>query len=306
MFGGAGFIGSHIAEELIEHGHGVTVFVRPTTLVRLDRTLPNGAFVRTGDFCNPQDVANALEECDVAVHALSSTIPITSNQEPTFDIETNLLPSIHFLEQVRRRGVRRVMLISSGGTVYGRAATLPISEEAPTFPLCSYGIVKLALEKYLFMHSHLHGTEHIIVRLANPYGERQGAERRQGAVAVFLERVVQGGLIEIWGDGTVVRDYIYIKDAVRAVRLLLETSDAQGTFNLGTGQGTSLNELVQKIELVTGRKVEAKHLPGRTLDVPANVLDIGRIRSATNWIPSVSLEDGLRRTWEWRSRLAST
>jgi UDP-glucose 4-epimerase len=305
VFGGGGFIGSHIAEELLEHGYPVKVFARPGAASLLPASLSSSVPLVSGDFMNEADVSRALEECELAIHAVSSTIPANSNQAPTFDAETNLLPTLRFLDEARRRGVKRVLFLSSGGTVYGRAARLPIGEDAPTFPLCSYGIVKLALEKYLHMYADLYGLRHTIVRLANPYGERQSPSRRQGAIAVFLDRLAREQPLEVFGDGSIVRDYVYIRDASRAIRLLIEADESDGVFNIGTGVGTSLADLIEHIRATTGRTVEVKKLPGRKVDVPANVLSFHKLERLTGWKPSCGLAEGIGRTWEWHRRHAA-
>jgi UDP-glucose 4-epimerase len=300
IFGGAGFVGSHLAEELLDDGYPVRLFARVGTEPSVPESLRGRASLVCGDFLNDTEVSRALEECELAVHAVSSTIPASSNQAPSYDMETNLLPTVRFLDECRRRGVARVLFLSSGGTVYGRAASLPITEDAPTFPLCSYGIVKLALEKYIHMYSDLYGLRHTIVRLSNPYGERQNPTRRQGAVAVFLDRLTRGEPLEIFGDGSVVRDYLYIKDATRAIRMLLASEECDGVFNVGTATGTSIRELVDLVRRATERPVEVKTLPSRPVDVPANILSFEKIQRITGWKPECSLADGVARTWEWR------
>lgn len=298
VFGGAGFVGSHIAKELSQHGHSVRIFSR-----RKPGTQLLGIPVVIGDFTRTEDVAIALAGCDVAIHAVSSSVPANSNQDPVSDVEANLVATIRFLEEVRRQNIKRVILISSGGTVYGRNPS-PSIETDLTFPLCSYGIVKLALEKYLFMCSKLYGVAHTIVRLGNPYGERQVPAKGQGVIASFLSKVACGEPVEVWGDGSVVRDYIYIKDAVRAIRLLLESPTAEGIFNVGTGVGTSLDDLLKCIEETTGLAISVKKMPGRALDVPTSILNVDKLRQATGWAPLFDLPEGIRRTWEWHRKIS--
>jgi UDP-glucose 4-epimerase len=299
IFGGAGFIGSHLTEELVRAGRPVRVFDK----TRGDWT--NLAAVRDrvelleGDFLNEVDVRGALAGCGAAVHLVSATLPSTSNDNPVYDVEANVVASLRFLEAARDAGVRRIVFISSGGTVYGPAVRLPIDETHPTEPTCSYGIGKLAIEKYLGLWRRLYGLEDTVLRLSNPYGERQNPAAAQGAVAVFLGRVLRGEPIDIWGDGSVVRDYLYIGDAARAIRLVLENPPAGRVFNVGSGVGTSLNELVDAIRRVTGRPVRVNHGPPRPVDVPANVLDGGRLREAVGWRADTPLDDGLARTWRW-------
>jgi UDP-glucose 4-epimerase len=183
--------------------------------------------------------------------------------------------------------------------VYGTPQRIPISEDHPTDPISSYGITKLTIEKYLKLYRELHGLEYCVLRLANPYGEGQRTDRGQGAVAVFLDRVAGGMPIEIWGDGSVVRDYIYVGDVVEAMTAAAFGDAPSRLYNIGSGQGTSLLELVDAIGAVTGRKPSIDFKPSRPFDVPASVLDISRARRELGWQPRTTLGEGLRRTFEW-------
>ncbi len=299
LFGGAGFIGSHMAEDLANAGYRVRVFGKPDGDWRNVRILETRVELFPGDFYNQVDVRAALQGCDAAVHLIASTIPATSNSNPAYDVESSLIPTLRFLDEARARGLARIFFVSSGGTIYGRARQIPIPEEHPTEPLCSYAVVKLAIEKYLGLHAHLHGGAATVLRFSNPYGERQNPAGAQGAIAVFLGRVFDGRAIEIWGTGEVVRDYIDIKDAVRAFRLLLEQPPASAVYNVGSGQGVSLNALVDEIRAVTGRDVAVTRKPGRAVDVPVNVLDTARLRDAVGWRPEIPLREGIARTWDW-------
>jgi UDP-glucose 4-epimerase len=299
VFGGAGFIGSHLVEDLLSHGWPVRAFDKSRGDWRNLAAVAGRVETVEGDFINRVDVRQALDGCGTAIHLVSATLPSSSNENPAYDIEANVIASLNFLEECRAAGVTRVLFISSGGTVYGPAHRLPIPEDHPTEPACSYGIGKLAIEKYLALYGRLHGLSSAVLRLSNPFGERQNPAAAQGAVAVFLGRVLRGEPIDLWGDGSAVRDYLYIADGVRAFRRVLETPEATGIFNVGSGVGTSLTELIDAIGRVTGRKVLVNRLPGRPLDVPANVLDCSRLTAATGWRPEVDLEAGLARTWAW-------
>jgi UDP-glucose 4-epimerase len=259
----------------------------------------NDVEVHEGDFSNQVDVREALKGCSAAVHLVSSTLPATSNENPAYDIESNVVSTLRFLDESRAQGLRRILFISSGGTIYGRARDLPITEDHPTDPLCSYAIGKLAIEKYLELYRHFHGLQYSIFRFANPYGERQNPAGAQGAVAVFLGRVLMRQPIEIWGSGDAVRDYVYIGDAVRAVRMVLERDPPDRLFNVGSGVGISINELVEEIRKATGSQVSVVRKPGRPLDVAANVLDSSRLARNVGWTPQVTLAEGLKKTWEW-------
>jgi len=230
---------------------------------------------------------------------VSTTIPQTSNMNPVFDVQSNVVGSLNLLDGCRRLGVRKVVFISSGGVIYGIPRQVPIREDHPTDPVCSYGITKLAVEKYLALFDYLHGVRYTIFRSANPYGERQNPEGKQGAVAVFLAKAARGEDIEIWGDGEVVRDFFYISDLVDACLSAIDRPGSDGIMNIGSGEGVSLNNLLSAIKEVTGSDIRIKYTPARKLDVPVNVLDISRAKSELGWAPKVDMRDGIARTWEW-------
>jgi UDP-glucose 4-epimerase len=198
-----------------------------------------------------------------------------------------------------KHGVKRVVFSSSGGTVYGVPRAVPITEEHPTNPLCSYGITKLAVEKYIALYHHLNGLDYRIIRFSNPYGPRQSIDSAQGAVAVFLGHALHNSPITVWGDGSVRRDYIHIDDAAAVCATAATRDIPPGIYNVGSGKSISVNELLDTIKSVVGRLPEIKRTPGRKIDVPENVLDTSKIHSALKWSPSVSLRDGIERTWNW-------
>lgn len=300
VMGGTGFIGSHLVDELAAGGEPVRVLSRGfTTQVEWPR-IPGVEFV-TSDFSDAAGVDRAVRGCEVVFHLVSTTLPKSSNENPLFDLDTNVGSTLRLLEAARRNGVRKIVFVSSGGTVYGRPRATPIPESHPTDPICAHGVAKLAIEKYLHLYHVLHGLDYCVLRVANAYGARQGAEQAQGAVGVLLERALGGGVLEIWGDGSVVRDYVYVTDVARALAEAARYRGEGKVFNIGTGRGTSLNELAGIVEQASGRKVQRVYLPGRPFDVGANVLDSTRAHAQLGWHPRVTLEDGVRRTLEWRT-----
>lgn len=296
--GGNGFMGSHLADAFLAKGDYVRVFDRQRELFRVE--LP-GVEYQYADFEDAKALEDALDGVDVVFHLVSTTIPQTSNQNPAFDVQSNVVGTIMLLEGCRRKGVGRVVFISSGGVIYGVPKQVPIPETHPTEPLCSYGITKLAVEKYLALFNHLHGIRYTVFRCANPYGERQNPEAKQGAVGVFLAKVAKGEGIVIWGDGEVVRDFFYISDLVAACLQAAGGEGCDGVYNIGSGEGVSLNVLLDVIKEVTGREVRVRYTPARKLDVPVNVLDISKAREGLGWRPTVGLREGIGNTWDWIS-----
>lgn len=303
IFGGGGFIGSTIADRLLLDGHSLRVFERP-------RVPPYREFVEgeqvewlTGDFMSSHDVGEAVDGVDAVLHLVSTTLPKSSNDDPIFDVQSNLVATIQLLNIMVAKGVKKIVFISSGGTVYGNPCYLPIDEKHPTEPLVSYGITKLSIEKYLVMYQTMHGIKANILRVSNPFGDRQRIETAQGAVAAFLSRALRGMPVEIWGDGSVARDYLYISDVAEAFAAALVYDGSHSVFNVSSGISTSLNDVLMLIEQVTGAPVERIYKPGRPFDVPLSVLDNTLAGRELGWSPKVSLRDGIGRTALYMSRL---
>jgi UDP-glucose 4-epimerase len=232
---------------------------------------------------------------------VSTTLPQNSNENPVYDVESNVAGSLAMLQSAVRNKIRKVIFASSGGTVYGIPKQIPIPETHATDPLCSYGICKLAVEKYLHLFQALHGLDYCVLRLSNPFGERQRIASAQGAVTTFLHKALNAELIEIWGDGSVVRDYVYVGDAAQAMIAAIHEQANGRVVNVGSGLGQSLNDILAAIEKLTGRSVRRTYTKGRPFDVPFNVLDIGCARSVLGWQPGVSFAEGLARTAHWLS-----
>ncbi|HEX5337076.1 MAG TPA: NAD-dependent epimerase/dehydratase family protein, partial [Gallionella sp.] len=190
VLGGKGFVGSHLTEALLRRGMSVRVFDRPGAENLISPELRDRVEFIEGNFANPESIATALDGCDICFHLISTTIPKTSNESPAYDLQSNALSSINLLEQARKSGLRKIVFMSSGGTVYGIPKYLPIDESHPTDPLCSYGIAKLTIEKYLELYRVHYGIDYAVLRVSNPYGERQRLMAAQGAVAVFLGKAL--------------------------------------------------------------------------------------------------------------------
>ena len=299
IVGGCGFLGAHVAAALLRRGHRVRVFDRVPSPAALPPEVSRDLEILVGDWGDGAALSRALEGAELLAHCVGLTLPQNSNDDMAYDVTGNVVGSLRLLEAARRAGVRRVLFTSSGGTVYGIPRRVPIDEDHPTEPISSYGITKLAVEKYLHLYRHLYGIDYAALRISNPYGPGQNPRAAQGAVAVFLGRLARREPIEIWGDGSVVRDYLYVEDVGEAAALAFEHSGPVGVVNVGSGRGLTLNELIEALFEATGVRVPVRRTPPRPVDVPVNVLDVGRARRFLGWSPSTPLPEGLVRTWEW-------
>lgn len=302
VIGGCGFIGSHVVDTLLENSVSVRVLDRRPEMFR--PPLPGVDYV-TGDLSDTAQIFEALVGVDAVIHLASTTVPSTSNLDPVADISGNLIATVRLLEVMRKAGVRKMVYLSSGGTVYGVPDTDLVGEMHPLRPISSYGVVKVAVENYLFMEQQLHGLQHVVLRASNPYGPRQGHAGIQGIVGTHLWRLARNEPIEIWGDGSVVRDFIHVRDLAKLC-LVAVRSEVSGCFNAGSGNGASIARVVECIKQVVGGDIQPIYKSGRTFDVPRVVLDITKARNALGWTPEVFLEDGLVDTWNWVRQQALT
>ncbi len=295
VFGGNGFIGSHVVDELLKQGHYVRVFDKAAERYR--DPLPSVDYV-TGDFGDSVAMAEALDGMDLVIHSISTTVPSTSNRNPEADIQSNLVGTVRLLDQMLKAKISRIAYLSSGGVIYGRPKKLPVSEDHPLSPICSYGVVKIAVEKYMYMYAQLHGLKPVVLRPSNPYGPRQGHLGVQGFIATALHHMLTGDILTIWGDGSVVRDYVYVEDLAELI-VSAVLSDTCGEFNVASGEGHSLNQVLETVARATDTQPVVKHEAGRGFDIPEIVLDVSLARETFNWTPCHSLHDGLSKTWKW-------
>lgn len=298
IFGGSGFIGSHLADTLLRSGHEVTIFHQPGASRKNISQIEKEVRIIEGEFYNSGDIAKAVAGTHVVVHLISSTLPGSSLSNPIYDVQTNVLGSIDLFDHCVKAGVQKVIFVSSGGTVYGIPQHIPINESHPLNPISPYGISKMAIEKYLGMYHYHYGLDNTVLRLSNPFGERQDSSRGQGVIAAWMHRISKGEPIEIWGDGSIVRDYIYIQDAVEAIALAMFTSAAEKVFNVGSGRGSSLSDLHLLLERQLEKSIAVKYQGGQHADVPSNILDISLIARTMGWHPRTDIEQGIKRMWD--------
>lgn len=296
VLGGNGFIGSHLVDKLLCGGHEVRVFDRREELYRKPLNQVHYCF---GEFGNRKLLKEALNKIDIVIHLVSSSLPKTSNDDPAFDVQSNVIETLYLLENCVKRNVKKVIFLSSGGTIYGFPESLPVTENHKTNPICSYGITKLTIEKYLYLFKELYNLDYVILRPSNPYGPRQNPFGIQGVISVFLGKLLRNEPIEIWGDGTIVRDYLYIEDLVEAISLAVSSNSSHRIYNIGSGFGYTLNDILKTINKITGLDANVLYSNKRHCDIPSIYLDITVASKELNWLPLMPLEAGIKRTWDF-------
>lgn len=296
IVGASGFIGSHLVDGLLAKGYRVKALARSLPGLISPAAQNNPALTMISvDMANELALLDAMEGAELVFHLASGSLPQSSNRNPQADIQINLIGSLTVLEAARLANIKRLIFVSSGGTVYGVPRQVPIKESSPTDPTCSYGITKLAIEKYIFLYRQLHDLDGLVLRLANPYGDRQRLESSQGVVPVFLGKALRGEPLQIWGDGSVIRDFIYISDVVDALLAAAHYQGDERIFNVGSGQGLALNQLVACLESELGNPIAVKYMPSRGFDVPANILCIDRAKQCLGWSPQISVNEGIHK-----------
>ncbi len=290
--GGAGFIGSHVAEGLLARGDEVTILDDLSDGRR--ENVPAGARLVEGDIRDPAAVF-AEAKPELCFHLAAQKDVRVSVARPDHDAELNVIGTIRVLEAAREHGAQ-IVFSSTGGAMYGECDE-PATEDKRPEPLAPYGASKLAGEEYLATYNRLYGTRHVSLRLGNVYGPRQDPHGEAGVVAIFFSRLLAGETPQIFGDGKQTRDYIYVGDVVRATLASQEVDG--GVYNVGTGRETSVVELLELCVRVAEKDVQPEFAPPRSGELQRSVLDPGRAVDELGWRPERSLEEGLRETWEW-------
>jgi UDP-glucose 4-epimerase len=295
VLGGGGFLGLNLCRRLFAAGHRVRAFGRrclfPEAL--------NGIEWYQGDFCDPTALAAAVETYEIIFHLVHTTTPYSANLDMAMDLQQNVAASLALFDVSRVLEARRIVFISTGGTVYGSPEQIPTPETAPTDPITAYGISKLAIEKYLALYERLYGLQYRILRVANPFGPFQVPIKNQGIIAMLISRALNDEIIDIWGDGSAARDYIFVDDVMDALEAaMLDQSDAR-IFNIGSGQGRSLLEIIAAVERLMNIKLNIAWKRGRSVDVPKSILAIDRARDILKWAPRTPFDEGLEKTLNW-------
>lgn len=297
IIGAAGFIGTNLAIKLAQDDKN--------TITVVDKDESYFLNIDKYGFSNIRKVESSMdismdygifENQDIVYHLVSTNMPTNSNQHISSDIENNVLFSSKVFDACVKYSVKKVVFISSGGTVYGLESCCPLCEDTPTNPISSYGLQKVFIEKLLYLYHYMYGLDYRIVRLANPYGPYQRPNGVLGAVTTFTYKALRDEKIEVYGDGSVIRDFIYIDDAISGIENIVNKESSYRIFNLGSGYGTSINELLDIISRVLNKELKIVYKDKRQVDVPVNYLDISRYESCFGKLNPLSLEDGIRRT----------
>lgn len=304
LLGAAGFIGTNLTIELAKKTEDeITLVDRSKAFFKpiVSMDLKN-VHILEADLTVDMDFDSILKDQEVVYHLVSTTVPTTSNQHISQELVSNVIFSANLFEACIRCGVKKVAFVSSGGTVYGKEVDCPLKEKTATNPISSYGVQKITIEKLLYLYRYMYGLDYRIIRLANPYGPYQRPNGVLGAVTTFTYKALKGDEITVYGDGSVVRDFIYIDDAIRAIMKIVNGENKHRTFNLGCGYGTSIKQVLETIEKALGIKLNVSYLEGRKVDVPVNYLDISRYEKYYGALNPISLEDGIRKTADFMKK----
>lgn len=267
----------------------------------------NAVEVVEGDFARSDEVFSAIVDANIIIDLVHTTVPGSSMNDPAYDIVSNVVSTVSWLRRLPQTKVTKIIYFSSGGTVYGVPQTIPIDENHPTNPISSYGITKLAIEKYIMMYCSIAEIDYCLLRPSNVYGPGQRLHSGQGLVGIMVERVLRGEPLEVWGTGKVQRDYLYVDDLVDATMALMTAASRHKVFNVSSGKSYSVLEIITMIGNQLGFTPEISFRPARDFDVPISLLDSSRLMTETGWRPKVALETGITRTIEWlKSIRAST
>jgi UDP-glucose 4-epimerase len=297
--GGTGFIGSFVVEELLTKGHDIVIIANGRQLPHYLENLSTKITYYQGDFGEIDVLEKALPGCDAVIHLAWSTVPKQTKGATAFEFTSNINSSINLIEKCVDFNINKIIFISSGGTIYGIPEFIPIHELHGLNPISNYGLSKLTTEKLLHLYHYSHKINYTVLRVSNAYGERQNFYKNQGVIGVWLKNIFQNKEIEIWGDGSIVRDYVYVEDVASSIIKALDTVDGASIYNIGSGEGVSLNDILKEMEKILDVSFKVIYKPSRNFDVPTNILDISKAKKMIGYSPTISLQDGILKTWKW-------
>lgn len=302
LLGAAGFIGTNLTLKLLEDPNNKITLVDVNKDYFLPAICESNAAIAESAIGAETDFASLLCGQDVVYHLVSTTVPTTSNQQVASELTANVVMTARLLDACVSCGVQKVIFLSSGGTVYGKESRCPLKEDTATYPISSYGIQKITIEKLLYLYHYMHDLDYRVVRLANPYGPYQRPNGILGAVTTFTYKALNREQITVYGDGSVVRDFIYIDDAVRGILTIANGNSQHKTFNLGSGYGISIRQVLEQLQRTLQIPLDIVWKEGRKVDVPVNFLDITRYESTFGPLNPISLQEGICKTADFMVR----
>ena len=290
ILGGNGFIGRYLTNNLSKENEVIVADYH----INNDAYIPNVCYQQF-DFVNCKDFSSLLDGVDTVIHLISTIVPNENTSYIQREIADNVFPTIQLLDDMVKCGTKKIVFLSSGGTVYGEHSKDKISEDEKKEPICNYGIIKDLIEKYLKFYSLYYQLDYRIICLANPYSDVTKNGKSQGIIPIIADQMLAGEMITVWGDGEDVRDYIYIDDAIDAILKIMEYNGEEKVFNVGTGNGYTVNQVLSLVsEQLKVKNVKVCYQDGRKCDVKNNILDIHRIVSLVGWEPKIGLKDGIK------------
>jgi len=294
IIGAAGFMGRHITSAVIDAGHAI---------VGLDWVSPPPALSDIpwvkGSAFDDDTITQAATACSHVIFLGGGLRPASAQVSLAADIEAEVAGSVRVAEICAGLGVQQFIFASSGGTVYGLSGQHPTSEDAPTFPTNAYGYTKLMVEHALRLIAGKTAMKSVVLRITNPYGPGQIVKQSQGFIAAAIGAVTSGAPLPIWGDGSTIRDFIYVGDVARAFAQALTYEGGYLAVNISSGEGASLLQICEELGRIAGRKVDTRFEPARRIDLPVSILSNELALKELAWAPETTLEDGLRMTLEW-------
>lgn len=298
LLGGTGFVGRKLVSAILTQGHSVTVISRSTRF----NPFPAAVKYYPCSLEHKHTLSQILPDADLVIHLASASTPSTSTLDPAFETLHNLMPTSRFLESFAEYSTANLIYLSSGGAIYGNNPNQTVDEQQPPRPLSYYGAGKAAIEALMHAFSHQTDRKVTILRPSNFYGPGQPERAGFGIIPALMSRAIHNKSIEIWGDGNTVRDYLHIDDFTQLIKTLISQNDTKSgcyIYNVGTGIGTSVNQICEYIEKLAGRPLHKTFQPIRKVDVQRIVLNCDLITSQSHWTPKISLEHGLKETWQY-------
>lgn len=305
VLGANGFIGSHLVDSLVAAGHSVRAFDRFSSREPQFNS-SNRIEIITGDYLNASDLEHSLEGIEYVFHFISTTTPASADNDPSIDINTNIRMSVELFKLCVQAKIKKVIFASTGGSIYGDADATSFKETEVPYPVSPYAIGKLTIEHYLRYFRVKHGLDSVCLRLSNPYGERQPFNRKQGVIPIFLERIARDLPLTVFGDGSMVRDYIHVRDLTDTVTAIFEKKTKYDTYNVGSGIGTDINQLIEVACKVSGKTPTIDRKEAPSTFVRKVILDTTRFRDEFGQpVTTTSLEDGMRATYKYITQIIS-